>query len=181
MTDMVVVYAVGLILPLVLAATRLLYFWRNGIKPTEVVRLEGRDATINGIDMAMGLIAVSGFIYAILPSFTGRAVDWLSVMAALLLGSAPLVERTARSMRLTFRVKEGMTVAMSFLIVAACLGLHTGTRERRTSYADQMGHHGRCDAYLVQRRIGGMILAIAPDSRQIMINEDCEVKVRFDG
>lgn len=122
----------------------------------------------------LSLIALTG-LWAVTSYASGKAIDVAYIATGGLL--FVLVQDVL------FNARQTREVTLVLFVIAVVVGtitfaLHSGQRDRHAKFASQSASNSACGDYVVLRRFSDTYLAIGPDNRHRLIDDEC--KARFE-
>ncbi|WHO37260.1 hypothetical protein PMI04_011825 [Sphingobium sp. AP49] len=184
-SDMVRVYVLSLLFPLVITLTRLTSATPYAVDMANALPLDqqaGAHATNRKMRKFLNWIAIAIFLI-----FGGRALYeylsdeqfpyptiWVAFQVPVLIAWMVLCEKREFG-NWTF---ESGALLGGFVLSLFCIGATKGQSDRFLPYADALTTHTTCSKSVVLRQISSKYLAILPDGSRVLISEDCKVVFR---
>lgn len=183
-SDMVKVYCISLVLPLVILASRLTTDHPYATDMANALPADQQPkahSTISFIRKFINIFALVVFLFfgtiLIWNTMSGKQFSYLTFWSGL---QIPLViawmgfsERRGFS-NYTF---EAGAILLGFIISLFSTGGANGQSDRFVRYADARMTHTSCMSAVVLRQLSGKYLAVLPDNSRALISDDCKVKI----
>lgn len=184
-SDMVRVYALSLLLPLVLTLTRLTSATPyavdmvNALPPDQQAGAHGATRRVRSF-LNWGAVAI--FLLfggrAIYEYLSDRQFPYLTVWVTLQIPGSMLWMAFCEKRNFSNWTFESGILLGGFIISLICIGTTKGQNDRFLPYTDAVITHTSCSKLVVLRQISSKYLAILPDGSRALISEDCKVVFR---
>jgi hypothetical protein len=181
--DMVPVYVLSLVIPLLIAVARLsspnpYAFDRiNALPPVQ--RADGRSYFRLFRLVVMGLAIATFIICAAIISWkiwNNEQFPYPPLWVGVLLPGTLLWMLFCERRGFSTWTYEAGAILSNFLIALFCIGAAHGQKDRFIPYKDAKSSHTACSKAVVLRQMSGKFLAIMPDNSRALIADDCKIK-----
>ncbi len=181
--DMVPVYVLSLIIPLLLTLARLSY-----PNPYTIDKINAlpEDQRVKGIShfrtfrrVVMGT-AISAFAVCstiiLWRLWNDDQFSYRLLWVGILLPGTLLWMLFCEKRGVSNWTYEAGSILSNFLIALFCIGAGHGQADRFRTYKEAKNSHTACSRAVVLRQMSGKFLAIMPDNSRALISDDCKVK-----